>query len=114
SPLQMRMLFQNLISNAIKFRDPARRLCVTIAGRTEETTGKAVFEISDTGIGIAPEHQQKVFGLFQRLHLHDDYPGSGLGLALCHRIVSNHGGEVGVTSVPGAGSTFTFTLDPRT
>lgn len=111
SRLHMRMLFQNLISNAVKFRDLNRALTVRISGRVTGREGQVAFEIADTGIGIDAAHQEKVFGLFQRLHTHDKYPGSGLGLALCHRIVGNHHGKIGVRSKPGKGSTFHFTLE---
>ena len=66
--------------------------------------------MNDNGIGIAPEHVDRVFGLFQRLHSHDVYPGSGIGLTLCKRIAVNHGGNIRLKSTPGIGSSFTVAL----
>jgi len=106
---QLLQLFQNLLANAIKFRgDQAPQVHVS-AQATEEGFCIAV---SDNGIGIAPEHFQRVFVLFQRLHGRNEYPGTGIGLALCKRIVERHGGRIWVESGAGRGSIFRFTL-PR-
>jgi CheY-like chemotaxis protein len=102
-------VFQNLISNAIKFRSdrPPR-----IAIDATEQDGAWTFSISDNGIGIAPEHRERLFKLFQRLNPHGSFPGSGIGLATCRRIVERRGGRIWADSTPGAGATFRFTV-PR-
>ena len=110
--LQLRLLFQNLICNAIKFRSPDRPLEVTIRSTGDRDGRKQRIAISDNGIGIAPEFHERIFGLFQRLHSYEAFPGSGLGLALCQRIVANHGDRIDLRSAPGEGSTFAFSL-PR-
>lgn len=105
---QISQLFQNLLSNALKFRRPD----VAPSIRVEAARAGAVwhFTISDNGIGIPPEHQERVFGMFERLHGEGEYPGTGIGLALCKRIVERHGGRIWLESTPGAGSRFHFTL----
>jgi signal transduction histidine kinase len=103
----MTQLFQNLIANALKFRgaDPPR---VRIA--VERDKKEWTISIADNGIGIAPEHRERLFVIFGRLHLHAQYEGSGIGLAICKKIVEQHGGRIWVESDPGAGSCFKFTL----
>jgi light-regulated signal transduction histidine kinase (bacteriophytochrome) len=105
--VQLLQVFQNLIANAIKFRgaDPPQ-IQVTAERRGPEW----VFAIKDNGIGIAPEHQERIFSIFQRLHHRSDYPGTGIGLAICKKIVERHGGRIWVESQPGRGSTFYFSL----
>jgi PAS domain S-box-containing protein len=100
-------LFQNLIGNAIKFRGK-EPLEVRIAA-TPQGTGHLI-TISDNGIGFEPEHAERIFKMFQRLHPQGRYEGTGIGLALCKRIVVQHGGRIWATSTPGGGSTFSFTL----
>jgi PAS domain S-box-containing protein len=100
-------LFQNLLSNAIKYRgldDPVIRVS---AVRDGEFWRMAV---ADNGIGIAPQFHQQVFGMFKRLHTRSEYEGTGIGLAICQRIIERHGGRIWVESEPGKGSTFYFTL----
>jgi len=104
---QLVQLLQNLIGNAIKFhRDEPPRIHVSV----KEHEGNWVFSVQDDGIGIAPEHRERIFGIFERLHTQSEYPGSGMGLAICRRIVERHGGRIWVESEGTAGSTFYFTL----
>ncbi len=105
---QMMQIFQNLIGNALKFRAKERRPEVRIDASREE--GFWLFRVRDNGIGIDPGQTDRVFGLFQRLHTRDEYPGTGVGLAVCKRIIEHHGGRIWVESQPGQGSTFCFTL----
>jgi signal transduction histidine kinase len=108
---QSEQLLQNLIGNALKFRDPTRRCRVELSA--EATPGGWRISVKDNGIGIEPRHFERIFQIFQRLHGRDDYPGTGIGLAICKRIVELSGGTIGVESVPGVGSTFWFTVPDR-
>jgi light-regulated signal transduction histidine kinase (bacteriophytochrome) len=104
---QLGQVFQNLIANAIKFRgESPPRIHVSARDRG----GDWFFSISDNGIGIDPQHEDRVFAIFQRLHTKQEYPGTGIGLALCKRIVERHGGKIWFESEPGKGSTFYFTI----
>jgi PAS domain S-box-containing protein len=107
-PTQLRQLFQNLIANGIKFHRPGAlpRVHVSASLNGEGWT----FSISDNGIGIEPQYFERIFVLFQRLHGRDEYPGTGIGLALCKKIVERHGGHMRVDSTPAQGTTFRFTL----
>jgi PAS domain S-box-containing protein len=105
---QLQQLFQNLIGNAIKYHSPCIPPVVYTTARLED--GNWVFSISDNGIGIEPEFKERIFGLFKRLHTGDEYSGTGIGLALCQRIVERHHGRIWVESEPGKGSTFHFTI----
>ena len=102
------LLFQNLLANACKFRDPSRGLVLSVGAEREGPFWRCW--VKDNGIGIEPRHQEKIFVLFQRLHGREAYPGSGIGLAFCKRIVARHGGRIGVESILGQGATFHFTL----
>lgn len=107
-PMQVKLLFQNLLSNAMKFRLPAQPARISVTAKTLRR--QVAITVRDNGIGIAPAHFDRIFGLFQRLHTHDAYAGSGIGLALCKRIVGNLGGSIRLSSQPGAGSAFTVAL----
>jgi signal transduction histidine kinase len=106
-PTQLVQLFQNLIGNALKFRG-AETPVVSITA--EQTKQETIFSVVDNGIGIAPEHAELVFAIFKRLHSRTEYAGSGIGLAICKKIVERHGGKIWVESQPGHGCAFRFTL----
>jgi PAS domain S-box-containing protein len=110
-PVQLVQLFQNLIGNAIKFRT---KLPPVIHVWSEKADGKSLFSVSDNGIGIDPEYQQRIFGVFQRLHSKRQYPGTGVGLAICKKVVERHGGRIWIESRLGQGSIFRFTLPDGT
>jgi PAS domain S-box-containing protein len=104
---QLAQVFQNLIANAVKFRgDGAPKIRVEARRGAEHW----VFSVADNGIGIDPEFAPKVFVIFQRLHTKEKYPGTGIGLAICKKIVERHGGRIWVESQPGRGATFYFTI----
>ena len=104
---QLGQLFQNLIGNAVKFhgQDPP-----TVRIEANRRAGNWLFSVSDNGIGIDPRHKDRIFEIFSRLHGRGDYPGTGIGLAVCKKIVERHGGRIWVVSEPGTGSTFNFTM----
>ena len=106
--LHLQQLFQNLIANAIKFRSPERLPEVHVTAKRRHDYW--VFSVIDNGIGIGPEYKEKIFGLFKRLHSVDRYPGTGIGLAICKRIVDRYHGQIWVDSELGRGSAFCFTL----
>jgi hypothetical protein len=130
---QLRQVFEQLIENAIKFRDDARPLRVHIAADRVPPSNSPhggedsvspppggmkggspgahwVFSIRDNGIGIDPAYHDRIFDLFSRLHTQEAYPGTGIGLALCKKIIERHGGRMGIDSKPGEGTTVHFTL----
>ncbi len=104
---QLLQVFQNLIANAIKFRRAdAPRIHVT----ARELNDQWLFSINDNGIGIESQYADRIFVIFQRLHTRQEYPGTGIGLAVVKRIVERHGGRIWFESEPGQGTTFYFTL----
>ncbi len=123
--VQIGQLFRNLLSNALKYRSaqpptihisaqriasPSGDFCKMSSNGIGKGDGAWLFNVMDNGIGIASEFHERIFQIFQRLHTREEYPGTGIGLALCKRIVERHGGHIWVDSQPGAGSTFYFTL----
>jgi light-regulated signal transduction histidine kinase (bacteriophytochrome) len=120
---QLAQLLRNLVGNGIKFRSEApphvhvsAELARTAAGLSEapgDTSDQWLFSVRDNGIGIAPKYYERIFQMFQRLHRRSEYPGTGIGLAICQKIVERHGGRIWVESELGEGSTFFFTIPLR-
>jgi signal transduction histidine kinase len=104
----MRQLFQNLIANALKFRHPDRVPEVHVSATRSDA--EWCVTVDDNGIGIEPKHRQRIFEVFKRLHSAAEYPGTGIGLAICLRIVEHHGGRIWVEDSPMGGSRFVFTV----
>lgn len=109
-PREMRMLFENLISNAVKFRGE-QPLHLHVSARKDN--GDWILSVGDNGIGIDPLYSEKIFGIFEKLHSVGKYQGTGIGLALCKKIVERHGGRIWFESQPGEGSVFYFTLGEK-
>lgn len=105
--MQLTQLFQNLVGNAMKFRGETSP-CIHIAAEREGSWWR--FSVTDNGIGIDSQYQKKVIEIFQRLHTRSEYPGTGIGLAICKRIVQRHGGKIWFESETGLGTRFYFTL----
>ena len=101
-------VFQNLIGNAIKYRNPEKPVHVQVTARRAET--KWIISIADNGIGVPPAYTESIFGIFKRLHSNSTYSGTGMGLAICKRIVERYGGLIWVESEPDGGATFSFSV----
>ena len=106
-PAHLQQLFQNLIGNAIKYTNAEAPL-VRVAARADN--GHWLFSVEDNGIGIADEYKETIFGIFKRLHTSQTYSGTGMGLAICKRVIERYRGRIWVESEPGRGSTFFFTI----
>jgi signal transduction histidine kinase len=120
-PLQMRQLFQNLIGNALKFHQPEVVPMVRVQAhpvqsedqhRLASPAPRRLYQITvtDNGIGFDEKYLDRIFNVFQRLHSRSEYEGTGVGLAICRKIVERHGGSITATSAPGQGATFIVTL----
>jgi PAS domain S-box-containing protein len=107
--MQLIQLFQNLVGNAIKYQNPGIPKVHISAARNSE--GKWLFSVKDNGFGIDPRYFERIFGMFQRLHKREEFGGTGIGLAICKKIIERHGGSISVESQPGQGATFRFVLD---
>ena len=105
---QLAQVLQNLISNAIKYRRPDKPPRVHVSA--DVGPDEWLFQVTDNGIGFDPQYSERIFGLFKRLHGQGEYSGSGIGLAICRKIVERHGGRIWAESEPGHGSRFFFTL----
>jgi Bacteriophytochrome (light-regulated signal transduction histidine kinase) len=106
-PIHLEQVFQNLVGNAIKYRK-SEPLHVRLAAERQDRDW--LFCVEDNGIGIAPEYRETIFGIFKRLHTSQAFPGTGMGLAICQRIVERYRGRIWVESEPGHGSNFLFTI----
>jgi light-regulated signal transduction histidine kinase (bacteriophytochrome) len=106
--VQLIQLFQNLVGNAIKYQSPGiPRIHISAV---EDGDDRWIFSVRDNGLGIESQYFEKIFGMFQRLHKRDEFPGTGIGLAICKKIVERHGGNISVESQLGQGSTFRFSF----
>ncbi len=106
--MQLVQLFQNLVGNGIKYQNPGIPRVHVSADKNGDK--KWIFSVKDNGLGIDSQYFEKIFGMFQRLHKREEFDGTGIGLAICKKIVERHGGNISVESRPGQGSTFRFAL----
>jgi len=115
-PTQLTQVFQNLIGNAIKFRNSeAPQIHISAERPLQEpnNTNEWLFSVRDNGIGLPQEYGEQIFDVFKRLHLRHEYPGTGIGLAICKKVIEGHGGRIWVKSQPGHGATFWFTIPSK-
>jgi light-regulated signal transduction histidine kinase (bacteriophytochrome) len=110
-PVMLRQVWVNLLANGIKFSSPHHQPEVTAGAR--EDTDEAVYHVKDNGVGFDMRYYDKLFGVFQRLHREEEFPGTGVGLAIVQRVVARHGGRVWAESTPDQGATFYFALPKR-
>ncbi len=113
----MRQLLQNLIGNALKYHRPEEpprvKVSAVVRNGPARPAGECLIEVEDNGIGFDPIYAERIFTIFQRLHGRNEYEGTGVGLAVCRKIVERHGGTITARSTPGHGSTFLVTLPIR-
>jgi len=109
-PTQMRQLLQNLVGNALKFRREGVPPSISVRGTVDARSQRCVLEVEDNGIGFEEKYTERIFQVFQRLHGRGQYEGTGIGLAICRKIVERHGGALSVRSTPGVGTTFHVSL----
>jgi signal transduction histidine kinase len=107
-PLFVKQVFTNLISNALKFTRTRDLPVIEVGSLVQD--GRQMFSVRDNGVGFDMRYSQKIFGVFERLHDEKEYEGTGVGLAIVHRIIEMHGGIIRVESEPGRGTTFLFTF----
>jgi signal transduction histidine kinase len=110
-PLLISQVWDNLLGNALKYSRTRERSQIEVGWRVDETHG-CVYWVRDNGVGFEPRQAHRLFGVFQRLHRASEFEGTGIGLALCRRILERHGGHIWAESTPGEGSCFYFALPP--
>jgi light-regulated signal transduction histidine kinase (bacteriophytochrome) len=110
---QMHQLLQNLIGNALKFHRPGVPPVVCVSSRTLPDSDRLEIRVQDNGLGFEQQYAERIFGMFQRLHGRSEFEGTGIGLAICRKIVERHNGTIVASGVPGEGALFTVTLPHR-
>jgi signal transduction histidine kinase len=108
----LRQVLQNLVSNALKYRDRTRPLVLRITAASAQD-GMSEIRVTDNGLGFDERHRERIFEPFERLHSHDEFEGSGIGLAICRKVMARHGGSITARGCPGDGAEFTLRLPAR-